>query len=85
MVKKGFRENLTTGQLNKIVAAAFSLFLLGGGILYWQQEISFLGFAFFAFFALVAGGLLVFDNRVAQKDGFLDGFRDGVDKIEAKK
>ena len=85
VVKKRFFDSLTADQLNKIAAAILAVFLLVGGILYWQQEIGILGFVFFVLFALVIAGLLVFDTRVVQKDGFLDGYARGKDNFDKEK
>jgi len=60
------------------------LVLLTGYVvaLYWQNIITLGSLVFLTLGFAVIGVLFVFGARVIQKDGFANGFRDGVDGIK---
>lgn len=68
-------------------ALAILLFVLvsGTGILYWQDVMKFGGLVFVVLMAVLLGLVVVLGVTVAQKDGFLNGFRDGRDGVRKHK
>ncbi len=83
MKKKG----ITPGRINRLLGVLLAIFLAVGGWLYWQNFIHEIGLIFIVVVVLVIGVLFTFGTRMAQKDGFLDGYvraKDSFDKKEKK-
>lgn len=59
-----------------IVLVGFSV------ILYWQGDISLQALVLWVLGAAVIGALFVFGQRGAQKDGYVNGFGDGRNKVK---
>lgn len=60
--------------------------LVGGtGILYWQDVMKFGGLVFVVLMAVLLGLVVVLGMTVTQRNGFLDGFRDGRDGVKKHK
>lgn len=51
-------------------------------ILYWQGDISLQALVLWVLGAVVIGALFVFGRRGAQKDGYINGFRDGRGNVK---
>ena len=76
-------NGLTSERINCLFGIVLAIFLAIGGFLYWQGYIQEIVLILVGIIALVAGISYVFGIRIAQKDGFLDGYtraKDGFDK-----
>ena len=78
-------NGLTPGRINRLLGVVLAFFLAVAGILYWQGYIQAIELLLAGIIALVAGIAYVFGIRVAQKDGFLDGYTRAKDDFNRKK
>ena len=65
-----------------ILAAILIVWLTAGIFLYWQNAINLGSLALWILGMVIIGFLFVFGIRIAQKDGFVNGFRDGRDGLK---
>ena len=79
------RKGLTPGRINQLFGIVLAIFLAIAGVLYWQGYIQAIELLLAGIIALVAGIAYVFGIRVAQKDGFLDGYSRAKDNFDKKK
>lgn len=79
------KKGLTPGRINRLFGVILSFFLAVAGVLYWQGYIHQVGLMLAAAISLVSGISYVFGIRIAQKDGFLDGYARGQDNFDKKK
>jgi len=79
------RKGLTPGRINRLLGVVLAFFLAIAGVLYWQGYIQAIELLLAGIIALVAGIAYVFGIRVAQKDGFLDGYTRAKDDFNRKK
>jgi len=79
------RKGLTPGRINRLLGVVLAFFLAIAGVLYWQGYIQAIELLLAGIIALVAGIAYVFGIRVAQKDGFLDGYSRAKDNFDKKK
>lgn len=83
IVKKIGVNNLKTRHFPWLVGAILVFFLTAGVLLYWLGVISVGIFVLGALGILIIGFLFVFGIRVAQKNGFVDGFKNGRDGVKS--
>lgn len=81
MKKKG----MTTEQIIRFFGLLLAIFLAVGGFLYWQGYMQTIGLVMIGVVVLVAGISFTFGIRVAQKDGFLDGYNQAENDFNNKK
>lgn len=77
------KKRLTPGRINRCFSVLLAIFLAFTGFLYWQGYIQGSGLILVAIVVLMAGILCIISTRIAQKDGFLDGYiraKDDFDK-----
>ena len=79
------RKGLTPGRINRLLGVVLAFFLAIAGVLYWQGYIQAIELLLAGIIALVAGIAYVFGIRVAQKDGFLDGYSRAKDDFNKEK
>lgn len=79
------KKRLTPGQINRFFGILTAIFLALAAFLYWQNHILKTGLILWGVFALVVGVLFVFGVRMAQRDGFLDGYGRTKDNFDKKK
>jgi hypothetical protein len=79
------KKGLTPGRINRLFGVLLAIFLGVGAYLYWFGYIRELGLALVIIIALVAGVLFTFGTRMAQRDGFLDGYTRAKNGLEEKK
>lgn len=82
MVKK---KSLTPGQIIRLFGTLLAIFLASGGFLYWQGFLQEMGLVLIGVIVLVVAILFVFGIRIAQKDGFLDGYVRAKDDFDKKR
>lgn len=81
MKKKG----LTPGRINRCFGVLLAVFLALGGFSYRQGYIQETGLVLVGIITLLSGILFTFGTRVAQKNGFLDGYARAKDNFDKKK
>ena len=74
VVKKKLIDGLNTDKITRFFGFLMAIFLGLDVILYWQGYIGEAGLALVGIIVLVAGVSFTFGTRVAQRDGFLDGY-----------
>lgn len=79
------KKVITPGRMIRLYGLIFAVFLALGGLLYWQGTIQMKGLILMGITALVSGILFTFGVRIAQKDGFLDGYVRAKDHFDKKK
>lgn len=79
------KKRLTPGQINRLFGTLLAIFLAIGGFLFWQGYIQEMSLLLVAVIALVAGASFTFGTRMAQRDGFLDGYARAKDNFDGKK
>lgn len=79
------KKGLTPGRINCFFASLLAFFLAITGVLYWQGQIGLESLLLVGIIALVAGISYVFGIRIAQKDGFLDGYARAKDNFDKQK
>lgn len=79
------KKGLTSGGINRLFGVILAIFLAVGGFLYWQGYIQETGLILVGIIALTAGILFVFGTRVAQKNGFLDGYARAKNDFDKEK
>lgn len=79
------KKRITPGRINRFFGILLAIFLAIGGFLYWQEYIQEEGLILIGVIALVAGILFTFGVRIAQKDGFLDGYARAKNNFDKKK
>lgn len=84
-MEKKLVNGLTVGRVNRFFGILLAIFLSLGGLLYWQGYLKERGLILVGIITVVAGISFTFGTRVAQKDGFLDGYVRAKDEIEKKK
>lgn len=72
-----FFEKVKTENIKGIFIFLMISFMGIGGVLYWQDDITIWGLLLLIFMSLLSGVSFVWGTRIAQKDGFVDGFRKG--------
>lgn len=60
-----------------VVAVLLATLVGGTGVLYWQGVVALGGLIFVVLMAFLLGAAAVLGETVAQRDGFLDGYRKG--------
>lgn len=78
-------NGLTPGRINQLFGIVLAIFLAIAGFLYWQGYIQAIVLILTGIIALVAGISYVFGIRIAQKDGFLDGYSRAKDNFDKQK
>lgn len=78
-------DGIKADHFSWIVALTLTLLLTGGIFFYWQQAISFEGLVFWVLGLVVIGLVFVFGARLAQRDGFQDGFKNGLNGAKREK
>lgn len=78
--KKLGLDNLKTHHFPRILAVVLLSFLTVGILFYWQNAITLESLVFWVFGLVVIGLVFILGIRVAQRDAFLDGFRNGRKK-----
>ena len=78
-------NGLTSERINCLFGAVLAIFLVIAGFLYWQGYIQAIVLLLAGIIALVAGISYVFGIRIAQKDGFLDGYARAKNEFDKKK
>jgi len=79
------KKGVTPGRANRCFGVLLALFLAFTGFLYWKEYIQEAGLILVGIIALAAGILFVFGVRIAQKDGFIDGYARAKDNFDKKK
>jgi len=79
------KKGITPGRINRFFGVLLGIFLASAGFLYWQNRITEIGLIIMVLIALTAGVLFVFGIRIAQKDGFIDGYARAKDNLDKKK
>lgn len=77
------KKGITPGRINRLFGVLLAISLAVGAGLYWQGSIQESGLVLLVIVTLVVGILFPFGVRVAQRDGFLDGYvqaKNGLDK-----
>lgn len=77
-----FFYNLGRENIVRVLAALLLILVSGVGILYWQEAMALSGLIFVILMAVLLGAVVVLGVTVAQRDGFLDGFRNGCDEVK---
>lgn len=72
------------GQMIRLFGIVLAIFLALSGFLYWQNYLHEIGFTLMVTIALIAAVAFVVGVRVAQIDGFLDGYVRAKEEIEKK-
>lgn len=70
-----FFEKVKTKNIKWIFIFLVISFLGIGGVLYWQDDITLRGLLLLILMSLLTGISFVLGTRIAQKDGFVDGFK----------
>lgn len=78
------KKGLTPGQINRLFGIILAFFLAIAGFLYWQGQINLESLLLVAILILVAGISFTFGVRIAQKDGFLNGYARAKDNFDKK-
>ena len=73
------------GQMIRLFGFILAVFLVLAGVLYWQGLLRETGFTLTVIIALIAAVFFVVGVRIAQIDGFLDGYVRANDEFEEKK
>ena len=87
MNKKISINNLKTRHFPWMLAVVLVIFLTAGVLFYWQNAVSLEALVVWVLGLVVIGLVFIFGERVAQRDGFVNGFRNGrngVKKVEKK-
>lgn len=84
-MEKMKKKVITPGRITRLYGLLLAVFLALGGLLYWQETIQVKGIILIGVIALVSGILFTFGVRIAQKDGFLDGYVRAKDHFDKKK
>lgn len=84
-MKKRLVNGLNTDKISRFFGFLVAIFLGLGGILYWQGYIGETGLVLVGIIVLVAGVSFTLGTRVAQKDGFLDGYSCAKNDFNRKK
>ena len=79
------KKGITAGRINRFFGIVLGIFLVIIGFLYWQNRITEIGLITVILVVLATGGLFVFGVRIAQKDGFFDGYIRAKDELNKKK
>lgn len=79
------RKGITPGRISRLYGLLLAVFLALGGLLFWQGTIRKTGLILIGITALASGILFTFGVRLAQKDGFLDGYARAKDHFNKKK
>lgn len=79
------KKGLTPGRINRFFGILLAIFLVVGGFLYWRGFINEIGLILMVVIALVAGISFTFGTRMAQRDGFLDGYGQAKNNFDKKK
>lgn len=73
------------GQMIRLFGFVLAVFLVLAGVLYWQGLLRETGFTLTVIIVLIAAVFFVVGVRIAQIDGFLDGYVRAKDEIEKEK
>lgn len=84
-MRKRLVNGLTSGRINRLLGVVLALFLAIAGFLYWQGYIQAIVLILTGIVALVVGISYVFGIRIAQKNGFLDGYSRAKDNFDKQK
>jgi len=79
------KKGITAGRINRFFGIVLGIFLVFAGFLYWQNRITEIGLITVILVALATGFLFVFGVRIAQKDGFFDGYVRAKNELDKKK
>jgi len=79
------KKRITPGRANRCFGILLAIFLAFAGFLYWQNYIQGTAFLLLAIAILAAGIWCTFNTRIAQRDGFLDGYARGKDNFDKEK
>lgn len=85
MMEKKLVRLLKPGQMIRLFGFVLAIFLGLAGVLYWQGRLHETGFTLTVIIALIAAVSFAFGVRIAQIDGFLDGYVRAKDEFEKKK
>jgi len=72
------------GQMIRLFGFILAVFLVLAGVLYWQGLLSKTGFTLTVIIALITAVFFVVGVRIAQVDGFMDGYVRAKEEIEKK-
>ena len=84
-MKKRLVNGLNTDKITRFFGFLMAIFLIIGGLLYWQGYIKEVGLILVGIITIMTGVSFTFGTRVAQKDGFLDGYVRAKDDLDGKK
>jgi len=84
-MKKKLIKVLKPDLMERFFALVMAMTLIIGGLLYWRGYIKEPGLILLGVFVLVAGVSFTVGIRVAQRDGFLDGYIRAKDDLDNKK
>lgn len=85
MMEKKLVRLLKPGQMIRLFGFILAIFLGLAGFLYWQGRLRETGFTLTVIIALIAAVSFTVGVRVAQIDGFLDGYARGKNEFDKKK
>jgi len=85
MMRELTADKIRTQLFSWIFIIVLVVFLTAGVLLYWQNSVTLGALALWTLGLVIIGFLFVFGTRVAQKDGFIDGFRNGRDGVKRAK
>jgi hypothetical protein len=78
------KKGITPGRINRLLGVLLAISLVVGGAFYWYGCIQEAGLVLVVIVVLVVGILFPFGVRMAQRDGFLDGYARAKDHFDRK-
>lgn len=79
------KKGMTPGRANRCFGILLAILLAIAAFLYWQNYIQEIGFLIVVIALLVAGIWCTLNTRIAQRDGFLDGYVRAKDDFDKEK
>jgi hypothetical protein len=76
------KKGITSGRINRLLGVLLAISLAVGAGLHWQGSIREAGLVLLIIVALIVGILFPFGVRMAQRDGFLDGYARAKDHFD---